>query len=401
MKNRLASLDAARALAVMAVVAVHVSYCFPALPIPAQTILDMGQYGVQLFFVISALTVFMTLENDAAHHKKPATVVLRFYVKRFFRIAPFYYCAIAVYALIDWFVADRLHATFVVLGAHGIWAVIANVFFVHALAPHAINDVVPGGWSIGIEMFFYAIAPALFYWIRSAPKRLIAVASIVALCVAATVLAAGNQLTKVADDTYLYFWPGTQVPCFMVGICLWCRARELLTRGTILSTEKAALAWLVIVGALALTYETGVGHNTFPLLSPILAAVAAGGLIALLSDHRVGRAGIQRVLSIGRESYGIYIWHFAIVFASMKFFGGHGIFALKSPTASLILYPAVFAAALALSYVCALVSDIAIQRPANRLARRILTAISSTAPVAAGRVTTELDPASPVVEQVD
>ena len=48
----------------------------------------MGQYGVQLFFVISPITIFMTLEADHERFSGSHHVTLRFYIKRFFRIAP-------------------------------------------------------------------------------------------------------------------------------------------------------------------------------------------------------------------------------------------------------------------------------------------------------------------------
>ena len=41
--------------------------------------------------------------------------------------------------------------------------VLLNMVFLHALSPTAINNVVPGGWSIGVEMLFYMIAPLLFF----------------------------------------------------------------------------------------------------------------------------------------------------------------------------------------------------------------------------------------------
>ena len=63
-KGRIAALDAGRAIAVVGVVAVHLSFQFPNLPHSVALIARMGQYGVQLFFVISAITIFMTLEAD-------------------------------------------------------------------------------------------------------------------------------------------------------------------------------------------------------------------------------------------------------------------------------------------------------------------------------------------------
>src|SRR6516164_6642141 len=125
-RGRVAALDAGRALAIVGVGAVHLSFQFPNLPHTVTLLARMGQYGVQLFFVISAITIFMTLEVDHARCADARHVTLRFYIKRFFRIAPLYYVAIAVYGLISY---GAMHSGFErawVLGAHGPVDVLLN-----------------------------------------------------------------------------------------------------------------------------------------------------------------------------------------------------------------------------------------------------------------------------------
>lgn len=39
---------------------------------------------------------------------------------------------------------------------------VANATFVHGLVPPALNTVVPGGWSIAVEMTFYLVFPLVF-----------------------------------------------------------------------------------------------------------------------------------------------------------------------------------------------------------------------------------------------
>jgi peptidoglycan/LPS O-acetylase OafA/YrhL len=47
-KGRIAALDAGRSIAIIGVVAVHLSFQFPNLPKSVVLIAHMGQYGVQL-----------------------------------------------------------------------------------------------------------------------------------------------------------------------------------------------------------------------------------------------------------------------------------------------------------------------------------------------------------------
>ena len=59
--DRLRFLDIARGLAVLGVIAVHTVQQFPTNVRPLDWWLGLGQFGVQLFFVISAYTMCMTL----------------------------------------------------------------------------------------------------------------------------------------------------------------------------------------------------------------------------------------------------------------------------------------------------------------------------------------------------
>ena len=42
------------------------------------------------------------------------------------------------------------------------WHVLLTALFLHGWHPETINTVVPGGWSIAVEMSFYLFVPLLF-----------------------------------------------------------------------------------------------------------------------------------------------------------------------------------------------------------------------------------------------
>jgi len=117
-RERLSGLDQARSIAIIAVVAVHLSFQFPHLPQWATVLARMGQYGVQLFFVISAITIFMTLGVDSARYRAASHVAARFYIKRFFRIAPLYYVAILAYGAMSWYTYRFMPDHASILGQH-------------------------------------------------------------------------------------------------------------------------------------------------------------------------------------------------------------------------------------------------------------------------------------------
>jgi peptidoglycan/LPS O-acetylase OafA/YrhL len=100
---------------------------------------------VQLFYFTSALTmcyVWKLCESETGRWWK-------FYVRRFLRIAPLYWLATLVCLLVY-----GLGASYWTPDGIGIRHVVLNALFWHGFWPDTINSVVPGGWSIAVEMTF-------------------------------------------------------------------------------------------------------------------------------------------------------------------------------------------------------------------------------------------------------
>src|SRR5262249_28116001 len=122
--------------------------------------------GVQLFFVVSALS--LTLSWQA---RQPSNIgdVRDYLLRRFFRVAPMFYFGICLYlALFGWrpreFVPEVI----------GVPDVALTAVFLHGWWPTALNSVVPGGWSVACEAMFYLMLPGFMLLVRS-PGRLTAV----------------------------------------------------------------------------------------------------------------------------------------------------------------------------------------------------------------------------------
>ena len=152
-----------RALAILAVLAVHSSQHADLQQIPEQLagILNNGQRGVQLFYMLSAFTLFLTYTY---HNRQEQYPKRNFFLRRFFRIAPLYFLAIIYYLWQDGFGPRPW------LGdAPGVSKlnILSNFLMLHSFSPYWINSVVPGGWSVGIEFLFYSIFPFIFSRIRN------------------------------------------------------------------------------------------------------------------------------------------------------------------------------------------------------------------------------------------
>lgn len=87
-------IDSLRGIAALMVVVAHAlsfgdTKLFPVFPL---SILGQGVRGVQLFYIISAFTLFYTFDL----RKDENQAVFKFYLRRFFRIAPLFYTAIVI-----------------------------------------------------------------------------------------------------------------------------------------------------------------------------------------------------------------------------------------------------------------------------------------------------------------
>jgi peptidoglycan/LPS O-acetylase OafA/YrhL len=82
-------IDTLRGLAILSVVMVHSSQNFPPRSEVLIQIAAQGSRGVQLFFIASALTLFLSM--DARSGDQEPRSLESFFIRRFFRIAPAFY----------------------------------------------------------------------------------------------------------------------------------------------------------------------------------------------------------------------------------------------------------------------------------------------------------------------
>lgn len=151
-------IDALRGWAFLAVLAGHSRDHVPDLPRLLSDMLVRGYAGVQLFFVLSAFTLCLSLAARASDLAPIRAYLLR----RGFRILPMFWVAIGLYLTIygysrespRWGNPDGLTGFEIALAA----------LLMHGLDVHALNGVVPGGWSVATEVQFYLLLPLMLTW---------------------------------------------------------------------------------------------------------------------------------------------------------------------------------------------------------------------------------------------
>ena len=288
-------IDALRGYAILGVIAVHTSQRAPSIANPWKAWLDDGARGVQLFFVASALTLMFSWHsrNDGA---------INFYIRRFFRIAPMFYLAVIVFVLLDGF-APRYYAP----RGIGWWQIITTVFFVNGWHPEYISSVVPGSWSIAVEMTFYLTFPILALSIKKFQTACIAL--VVFLLVAALSkhpIALIWQLILPRQEVYLTrefanLWFFHQFPCFLFGIVTFFAIEKWRIPKT------PANLWLLL--AISLIFIAPFVDDSFSVYAFLFSVVA------FLLANGAGSTTVVNpfVRFAGKVSFSAYLWHFAIL----------------------------------------------------------------------------------------
>ena len=201
--DRYPYLSALRGLAALWVVMVHVAH-MPnpkmALPWWLQTFVGSGVMGVNLFFLVSAFSLCLTMPK----HENEERPYLGFLLRRFFRIAPLFYLMIILTYFLGIFPLS--------------WKrVLANVSFGFNFIPGTgyQTSVVLAGWTIGVEMAFYLMFPFIYARTRSVVLAIRAL--VIALVVATVFLSVIGSL--VADrQEYVDQSIFGLTPMFMFGI---------------------------------------------------------------------------------------------------------------------------------------------------------------------------------------
>ncbi|NTE04810.1 acyltransferase [Agrobacterium tumefaciens] len=289
--HRLKYLDSLRGIAVLMVLMVHsteLSKIEKFRPM-IKNFVESGIYGVQLFFIISAFTLFYTLNNQQKTN-------LIFYLRRFFRIAPAYYIAIIFYS---WY--------------NNTWGLgeLLNFTFLHGFSPRYINSIVPGGWSIGIEMFFYLFVPFLFKNINSLNKALYFLLFTLLFKTAAFYLIKLSVFSSIqADGSFIYFWFPNQLPIFAIGFIL-----HFYLLNDLKSPLQLYKVLMLIIGLVIVSIMTAL-----PIFSNhfIIASAFALG-IALLKKSKLDIYLEQKLLLfIGKISYSAYLCQYGLIFLISK-----------------------------------------------------------------------------------
>ena len=311
--KKLDYVDALRGLAILGIIMVHsAQYGSLHLPRVFENVIGEGARGVQLFFLVSAFTLFFSFKNRAGKELNP---VKNFFIRRFFRIAPMYYLGIFYFLL-----QDHLAGNMQVSGFN----IASNFFFLHGLSPYWIASLVHGGWSISVEMTFYLMLPFLFSRIKNIQQAFnFFLLSIVVNAILNYFLFKYPMLSSdLIWSEFLFLYFPNQLPVFALGILMYFLIAEEEFSFAGISAKSLFIFCALFLADLAM-------KESFFFPRHILFGVAFLILGISLSKYKPVFIINPVVNYIGKISFSMYLVHFAVLYWLKHFdwieYFNHGI----------------------------------------------------------------------------
>lgn len=301
--EKFAYIVAMRAVAILMVIIVHTSQKVKGLSFVVDALARYCQMGVQHLFVVSAFTLCLS----HARRETESNSVIKFYIIRYFRIAPLYYIAIFIYFSVHLITQQMNHLGKLDFYPYTTINILENMFFIHGFSPSANNNIVPGGWSIGTEMAFYAIFPILFkildfQYSNGGQIRLwgIALVALLMNIILQTFFISINPKTHIND--FMYYNLMNQLPVFMIGMIAFFRSQSPQVR---FPWQINAIAFIIFT-VLFLAVWSFKFEISFALV-PFFSAIS---FLCLLELFKKLTSFPKFIIKTGKLSYSMYILHF-------------------------------------------------------------------------------------------
>ena len=341
--KHVAALDGIRGLAVSLVLLIHLQQTgvVPARFHIMNVMMHCGWCGVDLFFVLSGFLITLGLLDS----KGASNYFSAFYMRRVLRIFPLYYAVLA-----SVIVCSFLFTRYPIFPAWRGW-IPQHVFFVENWwMPwnDLSNNILAHFWSLGIEEQFYLVWPACVWLL---PRKRLSVFC-VAACAAVLVLRFYVIRRYHPLSLVIFMNTATRVDTLIVGaLCaivmrnatLLSRTRRWLPAITAIAACYFAVVAIGVSGTAAQIYYTQtLGFTALALTFGPLVMWAylfngTGNWYDLLFS-------VRPLTSLGKYSYGIYVYHYPVLVIAKMMFGTNSWFGHDTFRGLLFCFGAVAAA---------------------------------------------------------
>lgn len=286
--NYIKPLDTLRAIAVFIVVFHHL----PVLPFqtPLSSIFK-GITGVDIFFIISGflITTILLHTKNNTHNIKQS--LLSFYIRRFLRIFPLYYSVIFTLFILnphnyrDYFIYDLLYISNFYMGIKG-----------------DFTTVTPHFWSLAVEEQFYLFWPVLLFIIPKTKEWMLFL--VVFICGLAAYFYYENNNPFYGARTFVNL-------IYLSSGALWAylKYHNLF----VMELKKTAVTYIflfVTLGFILFMYAFQIPDY----LNKVINFLFSFFMVVYFSLTELKVLSNRITVYLGKISYGIYVFHFLMIF---------------------------------------------------------------------------------------
>ena len=309
--NQINSIQYLRGLAAIVVVFRHLSDRTDKynIIVPGFNGIEMGLWGVDLFFVISGFVMVYITNTGETSFK----FILNFWIRRFLRISPLYYIMSIVMLFVAFYMPNstELKPTFDHTIASFLYIPTSSIFPLLAV-----------GWTLNYEMYFYLIF-GLVLFLQGNYQTLVLATWLSGSVVLGFFYHGDNALiNQITNPLLIEFLLGVIVGRFFLAEKIW-------------SVTQALIIFFVSCFIIIFVEIIDVGHDFRSLIYGIPCAGLMSALIAL-EARKVFNFNNKFLLLAGDISYSLYLVHLIVIAAYGKFIMKFSLF--DSINGSILLF---------------------------------------------------------------
>jgi peptidoglycan/LPS O-acetylase OafA/YrhL len=285
----------------------------------------MGYLGVLAFFVLSGFLITPILVN--MKERQTSSFFTKFYGRRVVRIFPLYYFYLAVVIIL--LIFDRSNDP-EVAGFYSQlrYAVLYIYDFFHASNAFRINPFLTHFWSLAVEEQFYLIWPLVIYFTPFSHLKQVLIITIIVSFISRILFLTYITHQQIpflnANPIYVvYALPTSHFEAFALGglFALFVRSQKLILTFLL-------IAAFLVIGMITFRWSNGYYDFTSLGYPPFMTGsykavwgyslaylIFAGVLVNIRQGIFFPRIFNNQVLEyLGKISYGLYIYHFAVLY---------------------------------------------------------------------------------------
>ena len=352
-------IDGLRGVAILLVLLVHCLLCIKGMsqvfmfPYIGKFINRYGPGGVQLFFMLSAFTLFSSSKRRYTTDKYPR---IDFYIRRFFRIYPLYAIAILAYTwgAPFWLTVEKLFL---------------NLFFMPSLSYSLFWMLaVPVAWSLLCEETFYFFMPFIYTEIKTLSDSF---KLFVATCLLSVGWVATATFCGIPDlGGFVSIYPFKHWFMFAAGILIYfCIKHPLFSRYVMDSARvRTPLVWFTLF--IALVSVDNFYAACFALALLFTVSIPVTTIFGKIMRNKL-------LMRFGAYCYSIYLFHLLILWALVPLkdyvFSALGIGFAVAEIQLLVMFPI----AAAICFVFAFFTFNFLEKPSVKLGKLLIPKINA------------------------